>query len=178
MAASREGHPGARDLVAFRDPDEALGRVQALYAAAADGIRARLARFAAGAPDVDLPAAAYPYVGIDVPAGALNIDARVAYGAALDAGSYASTLTRPDLFASYYRDQFRRIVAHHGVELLVGTSDRPIPLPFVAERAVEGIAEPDIRALQQVFALPDLSCIDDSIATGAHRPPPGSTKAW
>ena len=176
MVAAREGHPGARDLVACRDPDEALARVQALYAAAADGIRARLARFAAGAREADPPAASYPYVGIDVPAGALNIDARVAYGAALDAGSYASTLTRPDLFAPYYRDQFRRVVAHHGVELLVGTSDRPIPLPFVAERAVEGIAEPDIRALQQVFALPDLSRIDDAIANGAHRPAPGAPR--
>jgi AMP nucleosidase len=87
VVAAREGHPGARDLVACRDPDEALARVQALYAAAADGIRARLARFAAGAREADPPAASYPYVGIDVPAGALNIDARVAYGAVLDPGT-------------------------------------------------------------------------------------------
>ena len=34
MAGARAGHPGARDLVACGDADEALARVQALYAAA------------------------------------------------------------------------------------------------------------------------------------------------
>ncbi len=169
-------HAGARDLVAYRDADAALAAVQRIYAAATDAVNARFAAFGAGARASDPPAAFYPYVGIDVPAAALNIDARVAYGAALDPGSYGGTLTRPDLFASYYREQFALLRQHHGVDLLVGVGERRIPLPFVVERAVAGVTEADVRALQQVFALPDLSSIDDTIANGTHRAAPGHAR--
>ena len=169
-------HAAAHDLAAHRDPDAALEAVARIYAAATASVRGRFDAFADGIRDGAPPPAFYPYVGIDVPAAALNIDARVAYGVALDPGSYGGTLTRPDLFAAYYREQFRLLAAHHGVEILVGVSARRIPLPFVVERAVAGITEADVRALQQVFALPDLSRIDDAIANGAHRPAPGAPR--
>jgi AMP nucleosidase len=169
-------HAAAHDLAAHRDPDAALEAVARIYAAATASVRGRFDAFADGIRDGAPPPAFYPYVGIDVPAAALNIDARVAYGVALDPGSYGGTLTRPDLFAAYYREQFRLLAAHHGVEILVGVSARRIPLPFVVERAVAGITEADVRALQQVFALPDLSVIDDGIANGTHRAPPGHAR--
>jgi len=176
-ASHRSGpHGNARDLVSFRNAMDALARVEAIYAAAALSVRRRFERFADGAREADRPAAFYPYVGLDVPAGALNIDARVAYGAVLDPGTYGTTVTRPDLFRDYYRRQLELLVQHHGVELVVGISDRPIPLPFIIERAVAGITEADVRALQQVFALPDLALIDDTIANGTHRPPPGAPR--
>jgi AMP nucleosidase len=177
-AASRAAgpHGAVRDLVAFRDADAALARVREIYAAASDAVRSRFGSFADGARQAEPPLAFYPYVGIDVPADALNIDARVAYGAVLDPGTYGTTLTRPDLFGAYYREQFELLLRHHGVELVVGVSARPIPLPFVVERAVAGITEADVRALQQVFALPDLALIDDTIANGSHRPAPGSPR--
>ena len=37
-----------------------------------------------------------------------------------------------------------------GVDLVVGVSARPIPLPFVVERAVAGITEADVRAFCEV----------------------------
>lgn len=174
--AEGAGHGAARDLVAYRDADDALAAVLRIYAAATAAVRERFDAFAGGTRDGVPPPAFYPYVGIDVPAAALNIDARVAYGAALDPGSYGGTLTRPDLFADYYREQFRLLLRHHGVDLLVGVSTRRIPLPFVVERAVAGITEADVRALQQVFALPDLSVIDDAIANGTHRTPGGHAR--
>ncbi|MBL8697685.1 MAG: AMP nucleosidase [Alphaproteobacteria bacterium] len=170
------GSASLREARAFRDPAAALARVQAIYADATRAVNERFARFAAGERIQDRPAAFYPYVGIDVPADALNIDARVAYGAVLDPGRYGTTLTRPDLFGDYYREQFELLIHHHGVDLVVGISDRPVPLPFVVERAVAGITEADVRAMQQVFALPDLSLIDDTIANGTHRPAAGEPR--
>jgi AMP nucleosidase len=169
-------HGGARGLVAFRDADAALARVRDIYDASTAAVRTRFDAFAEGRREAEPPPAFYPYVGIDVPAAALNIDARVAYGAVLDPGTYGTTLTRPDLFADYYRAQFELLLRHHRVELVVGTSTRPIPLPFVVDRAVAGISESDVRALQQVFALPDLALIDDTIANGTYRQPPGSPR--
>ncbi len=169
-APQRSGpHGKVRDLVSFRDAGAALARIEAIYAASALAVRTRFTRFADGVREADRPVAFYPYVGLDVPASALNIDARVAFGAVLDPGAYGTTVTRPDLFHDYYRQQLELLVQHHGVELVVGISDRPIPLPFIVERAVAGITEADVRALQQVFALPDLALIDDTIANGTHR---------
>ncbi len=172
----RNAHGGARDLIAFDDAGAALDRVEQLYASAAATLRDRFARFVDGARSGAAPAAAYPYVGIDIGAAALNVDARIAYGAALDPGSYGGTLTRPDVFGAYYREQFALLLRQHGCALLVGTSTRPIPLPFVVERAVAGVSEDDLRAMQQVFPLPDLAMIDDSIANGTFRPTPESPR--
>jgi hypothetical protein len=45
-------------------------------------------------------------------------------------GTYETTLTRPDLFASYYAEQFRLLLKNHGVSLEVGTSSSPMPVHF------------------------------------------------
>jgi AMP nucleosidase len=165
----RAAHGGVNNLLGFDDADAALRRIEEIYAHATESVRERFERFAAGERDARRADGFYPYVGCEIGAEALNIDARAAYGVALDPGTYGTTLTRPDLFRDYYREQLSLIVAHHRAPILVGVSDRPIPLPFIVERAVAGISEADVRALQQVFALPDLASIDDSVANGNFR---------
>ena len=54
-------------------------------------------------------------------------------------GVYGTTLTRPDLFADYFRDQIERLMRYHRVPVVVGTSRRPIPLPFVIEASTTDI---------------------------------------
>jgi AMP nucleosidase len=169
-------HPTARDLVAFADADAAVARILDLHAAAAAAVRERVARFAAGDRSLAPVAAFYPYVGIEVPAETLNVDAHAAYGIALDPGVYGTTLTRPDLFAAYFREQLRMLMAHHRVDVVVGVSNRRVPLPFVAEQAVAGIGADDLRTMQQIFALPDLAEIDDTIANGTHRAASGQPR--
>ena len=94
----------------------------------------------------------------------------------LEAGTYGTTLTRPDLFARYYEEQISYILKHHEVPVHVGVSSRPIPLPFVIEESVTDITEADLRALQAHFALPDLSATDDSIANGTFVGAPGEPR--
>ncbi len=103
----------------------------------------------------------------------LHVDARLSWGVLLEAGTYGTTLTRPDLFARYYEEQITYILKHHEVPVHVGVSNRPIPLPFVIEESVTDITEADLRALQAHFSLPDLSATDDSIANGTFVAAPG-----
>ena len=157
-------HP-ATDLVVCRSAGEAIARIAAVYDASVAAIRDAFARGRRG-ESVGAVDARYPYLGIDVGLAELHVDARLSYGAALEPGSYGTTLTRPDLFAAYFEEQIGLLIGHHGVPVLVGRSERPIPLPFVIEEAVTDITEAEVRALQEHFALPDLSATDDAIANG------------
>jgi AMP nucleosidase len=114
--------------------------------------------------------AVYPYVGIAVGRSDLYVDARYSYGVLLEPGVYGTTLTHPELFGRYYREQIDLLLRRHGVHVVVGESDRRIPLPFVIEESVTDVTETDVRALQEYFALPDLSATGDSIANGTYRP--------
>ena len=168
-------HNVARDLVEFHDADAAVERIVDIYSASVRTIRDAFAAFVGGrfARPVD---AAYPYLGIAIGRAHLHVDARLSYGVLLEPGVYGTTLTCPDLFGRYYREQIDLLLRHHRVPVVVGVSKRQIPLPFVVEEAVTDVGEADIRALQEHFALPDMSATDDSIANGTHRPEPGSPR--
>jgi AMP nucleosidase len=167
---------GVRDLQAFTDASAALERITRIYDKGVRILLDAFARFsrgeALGAP-VD---AFYPFLGIDVTREALNLDARLAFGALHDPGVYGTTLTRPELFAEYYRRQIDLLVQHHGVAVVVGISDRRMPLPFVIEESTADIRHDRVTALQAAFPLPDMSLIDDAIANGTYRSPPGAPK--
>ncbi len=167
-------HP-ATDLVSFTDADAAFARIAEIYERSANEVRTRFAAFAkgkrAGNPTQD---ACYPYLGLAVGPESLVYDSRPSWGTLAYPGSYGATLTRPDLFGDYYRAQIARLIAYHGVPVEVGVSRRPIPLPFVVEEATTDIGPEDGRALGAVFALPDLSAVDDAVANGTWRPTPGA----
>jgi AMP nucleosidase len=173
-AGTAELHPGASELSAFTDAKAAIRRMCDIYEASAGRIRDRYVRFAAGErqgdPTFD---ACYPYLGLTVGPGEVVREGRPSYGSLPAAGAYATTLTRPDIFEAYLREQIELLLGHHKVPVLVGQSDHPIPLPFVVEEATAGVTVDDIAALQAVFRLPDLGRVDDDIANGAYISPPG-----
>ncbi len=154
----------------FTDARAALERIRAIYDRGADRLRERFTRFAAGERTGD-PAtdARYPWLGLSVDSDQLVYDGRPSWGTIAYPGNYGSTLTRPDLFGDYYLAQIERLMRFHNVPVIVGESDVPIPLPFVIEQATADLSVQDLRALSAVFALPDLSRIDDTIANGTYR---------
>jgi AMP nucleosidase len=84
-------------------------------------------------------------------------------------GTFETTLTKPDLFDAYLRQQLSLLLANHGGELEVGTSHEPIPIhfSFADHDHVEGHIPPERRALMRdVFDLPDLGAMNDDIANG------------
>ncbi len=173
---TEHGYGTAGDLEFFTDADAAVARITAIYDRSVAAIREGFAALAAGKRNLAPIAANYPYLGITIGRAELHVDARLSYGVLLEPGSYGTTLTRPDLFGGYYREQIGLLLRHHGVPVVVGASDRPIPIPFVIEESVTDVAEADLRALQDHFALPDLRMTSDSIVNGTYRPGPHEPK--
>jgi len=166
----------------FSDPKEALAHAQALYQRAVEHLRTGMQRYVAAPAPTDLQPprvrACYPFVRLHThttvrhPGGAAT---RLSYGFVAAPGRYETTLTRPDLFAHYYAEQFRLLLANHGGELEVGVSNQPIPVHFAfAENDhVEGdLSAAHRERLRDVFDLPDLTVMDDGIANGTHEPGP------
>jgi AMP nucleosidase len=162
----------------FNDPDAALSHVAAIYEAGAAHLRHHLQRFLDGELPGDRVRATYPYVRVRVDT-VLRADSRLAYGFVAGPGRYETTLTRPDLFAGYYREQFRLLLRNHAVALEVGASDEPIPVHFslAEDDVLEGTLTPQRRQLMRdLFDLPDLAAMDDGIANGSFEPGPREAK--
>src|SRR5687767_12442446 len=98
---------GVTGLQAYTCADAAVARIAAIYDKGAAIVRDAFARFTAGEPGDRLGPidARYPFLGIQVDRRSLNLDARRSFGALHDPGVYGTTLTRPALFAEYYRRQ-------------------------------------------------------------------------
>ncbi len=160
----------------FGDADDAVARIAEIYGQSVARLRDGFAKAASG--ELTGPVVAnYPFVGFSVSHAELNTDARHSYGVLLEAGDYRATVTRPDLFGAYYREQIALVMRRHCISVQVGVSHRPIPLPYVVESSVIDVGEREVRALQENFALPDLNTTDDAIANGtftrrAGRPNP------
>ncbi|WP_159709909.1 AMP nucleosidase [Geminicoccus flavidas] len=156
---------GVRHASVFHDPDEAVARVEAIYHQSRQTLHDALQAFAKGVEPGRIDAC-YPFVGIVVEAHHLALDGRLAYGVLHEPGVYGTTLTRPDFFRDYYRNQLAILMDNHRQPVVVGVSDRPIPLPFVTEDIPPNLNEVQRRRLQHVFPMPDLSRTDDAIANG------------
>jgi len=103
----------------------------------------------------------------------------LSYGFVAGPGTFDTTLTRPDLYANYYLDQFRLLLENHSVELEIGTSTQPIPVHFsFAERDhIEGNLSAERRMLMRdAFDLPDLASMDDGIANGTYAAKAGESQ--
>ena len=161
------------------DPDSALAQVRTIYSQQIGHLREAMQRFVAGQALPGHVRACYPFVRIHtdtvVRQNALE-NSGLSYGFVAGAGRFETTLTRPDLYDNYYREQFRLLRQNHGVELEVGTSTQPIPVhfSFAEHDHIEGTLSPERRALMRdLFDLPDLGAMDDGIANGTWEQRPG-----
>ena len=174
--------PGCRRMNApffapqrFDDPAAALARAREIYESGVAHLRDRLQRYVAGEDPERRVRAVYPFVRV-VSDTVARADSRLAYGFVAGPGTYETTLTRPDLFDAYYAEQFRLLIANHGVELLVGSSNQPIPVHFAFADQVHieaELAPGRLMRMRDLFDLPDLAAMDDGIANGTHEPGPG-----
>lgn len=169
----------------FSDADQALAQVRYIYDHGIAHLREAMQRFVTGGDIFGEVGgshlrirACYPYVRVhtDTVVRKNHSDKRLSYGFVAGPGRYETTLTRPDLFADYYHNQFRLLLQNHGVELEVGTSAQPIPIHFSfgEHDHIEGSLSSERRLLMRdLFDLPDLAAMDDGIANGTHVTPPG-----
>lgn len=151
---------------AFTDARAAVAHLQSLYDGAVsflvDSFRSTLtqgqpqARFRACYPEIRLVTNTH-----DAP------DSRLAFGYVPSPGTYATTVTRPDLFANYLEQQIGLLMKNHGVPVSIGASDTPIPLHFaMAGRDDIAMAGELGFNLRDAFDVPDLSTTNDDIVNG------------
>lgn len=156
----------------FDNPDAAVAQVQAIYQQSIAHLQEQLAQFIAQGDIAQPVRAFYPQVRIHTNGTSRPVRglARPAYGFVTNAGTHQTTLTAPDVFADYYREQFALLMRNHDVEIEVSTSAQAIPLHFAldAEAQHHGSLNATQRArMQACFDLPDLASMDDSIANGS-----------
>ena len=159
----------------FTDPVAAVDRLEQLYDRAVDFLCTRFAEvMTRGAPEARIRAY-YPEIRITTTTHA-HVDTRLSFGHVPAPGTYASTVTRPDLFRNYLIQQIGLLVENHGVPVTIGLSETPMPVHFaVANDAA--IAVPQEGAtefiLRDVFDVPDLSTTNDDIVNGTYVSPDG-----
>ena len=160
----------ATEPAAFDTPEGAWGRLCEIYDAGTAFLRERFRAFANGESVAGRVRACYPYVKIRTTSFA-RVDTRLSFGFVSGPGTYTTTVTRPDLFGPYLKDQFAQLFHNHQVPLEVGVSDAPMPIHFAFPDGlhIEGDLRPErLALLREVFDVPDLALTDDSIVNGTH----------
>ncbi len=152
----------------FDDPKAAVARLQELYGIAirflcdhfSDVVTSGMAegRYRAFYPEVRLTTTSYT-----------QADNRLSFGHVADPGTYATTVTRPDLFESYLEQQIGLLIQNHGVPVRISVSDTAMPVHFAVAND-PGVTVPQDGtmefSLRDVFDVPDLSTTHDNIVNG------------
>lgn len=161
----------------FADAAAAVARLEQLY----DEATTFLARAFSDAVLNGRPAgrirAFYPEIRLTVTTFD-KTDSRLSFGHVSAPGTYATTVTRPDLFRNYLIQQLSLLIQNHGQPVTIGASETPIPLHF-AVTGRPGVTIPQEGALdfsiRDVFDVPDLAVTNDDIVNGTRiRNPDGS----
>jgi len=151
----------------FTSPEAAVERLQLIYREAIEFLTTEFRATLQGRRPVARYRAYYPEISVTTTSFA-HVDSRLAYGHVAEPGTYAATVTRPELFANYLRQQIALLMASHEVPVTVGPSTTPIPVHFALQDA-------DLSAsdnggldfpLRDVFDVPDLSTTNDRIVNG------------
>lgn len=91
----------------------------------------------------------------------------IAFGHFERAGEFITTITRPDLFADYLREQLSLLVQNYDVTLEVTRTGQQIPFPYVLD-ASDGSDMGSVTPLELArhFPTTDLADIGDELADG------------
>mgnify|MGYP003658366333 FL=1 len=103
---SAQHFPGVGNLQSLDDVDAVLERVAEIYLDGVTALQDRFDQFAAGDRTSPTPRRGYPFVGI-INNGRVTpaSEGTLSYGTLGGSGAFGMTLTRPELFKSYYREQ-------------------------------------------------------------------------
>ncbi|MFN4059918.1 MAG: AMP nucleosidase [Paracoccus hibiscisoli] len=161
----------------FTDAASAVAHLRALYDQATGFLLGHFTRILEGASPAARYRAFYPEVRLVVPTHG-KIDSRLSFGHVVAPGTYAATITRPDLFQHYLTEQLALLIKNHGVPVSIGLSDTPMPVHFaVAAQSDLAVPQEGVLdfSLRDVFDVPDLNTMNDDIVNGvAGTMPDGS----
>ncbi len=158
--------------------DDAVAALAKLYASETDRMRRQFQAFAEGKALHTRVRGFYPYIHAEIGSAPLAVVTR-SYGFCDQPGRYRSTITRPDLFDAYLREQLRELRNNHGCNFEVGLSDTPIPIHFAFPHGLhlEGaLNAKQAAAFRNLFDPPDLADMDDDWINGDVELAPGQVR--
>ena len=154
----------------FEDARAAVDYLQALYEEATRYLCAAFSDAMENGAPKGRVRACYPEIRITTTTYA-RVDSRLSFGHITEPGTYATTITRPDLFAHYLRQQIGLLLDNHGLPVQIGPSDTPIPIHFAVAND-PNMSVPQQGAsefiLRDVFDVPDLATTNDDIVNGVY----------
>ncbi len=160
--------PEIRGHEYFTDAKAAVARLRELYDEATGYLHDRFQELIEGAEHRSRYRAYYPEIRF-VTSTFAKLDSRLSFGHVVEPGTYATTITRPDLFANYLEQQIGLLIEHHDQPVAIGPSQTPMPIHFAVLGDEEIVIPQDGAAtfpLRDVFDVPDLNITHDAIVNG------------
>ena len=160
--------PEVPDFEDFRDADAAVERLNELYRTASKFLCNAFSQAAEGGIPSARARAFYPEIRLTTTSHEVG-DSRLSFGHVAGPGTYSTTVTRPDLFASYLKQQIALVMENHDVPVRIGPSTTPMPVHFaVANDASVTVPQSGVMeySLRDYFDVPDLSTTHDEIVNG------------
>ncbi|WP_443089957.1 AMP nucleosidase [Yoonia sp.] len=152
----------------FTDPKAAVARLQELYRAAVEFLTEGFTNALRDGQPASRIRAFYPEIRLTTTSYA-KMDSRLSFGHVAEPGTYATTVTRPDLFAAYLEQQIGLLIKSHGVPVVIGASATEMPVHFAVAND-PGLTVPQDGSmdfnLRDNFDVPDLSTTHDAIVNG------------
>lgn len=161
----------------FKTTQAVLDYVELIYNGQVDYLRARFDEYASGKlrKSESRISGFYPYIEI-VTNQSRRLDSRLSYGFVPRPGRYSASLTRPELFRTYYEEQISLLFENHDVPIEVGLSDVPIPVHFALGENYhleKKLSQKQIQDFPFIFDVPELETLDDEVANGTFIPKEG-----
>ena len=141
-----------------------------VYETAVQTLQADIAAFAA---DGTLPPAdrrvsrawCYPELRVHYAGEQTGSNFTRAFGRLARTGTFATTVTRPALFADYLHEQLGLLAEDYEIEIEVGRSAQEIPFPYVID-ASTGLGSVSPQDIARYFPTTELALIGDELADG------------
>ncbi|MDP4033874.1 MAG: AMP nucleosidase [Pseudorhodobacter sp.] len=163
--------PPAIAAESFTDAGAAVARLEALYTQAIEFLALHFTAAVTGVKPAARVRAYYPEIRLTTTSHT-KTDSRLSFGHVASPGTYATSVTRPDLFRNYLTQQISLLMQSHGVPVTIAASDTPIPVHFaVAGNPAVSVPQEGVLAfsLRDVFDVPDLATTNDDIVNGLLR---------
>ena len=155
----------------FANAKDAVAYLEHLYDRSVKFLRDHFTETLSGGESDHRFRAFYPEITLTTTSYA-SVDSRLSFGHVTAPGTYATTITRPDLFKNYLIQQIDLLIRNHDVDVAVRYSDTPIPVHFAMgnDAAVGGSNRSGDFTLRDVFDVPDLATTNDFIVNHGAEP--------
>jgi AMP nucleosidase len=159
----------------LKTADEVIARLTEEYGRSAQRLRADLGAYLRDRREPDPAARAkgayvYPLLRLSYAASGPAPSLPRAFARFSQAGAYAATVTRPDLFAPYLGEQLSLLLSDFEVAAEVVRSEQEIPFPYVLDGGDLNAADISTAELARRFPSTELASIGDEVADGRWTP--------